>query len=121
MKIKILSLAALGLSSFALPAQAQERVLTIYGEDRCPANTICVTKPEGERYRIPKELRPASAKPANQSWAVRAQGTINEARSAPSDCNNIGAAGGWTGCWVEEMRKARAAAQADREADKALP
>jgi hypothetical protein len=121
MNIKILAIAALGLSSFALPAQAEERVLTIYGEDRCPANTICVTKPEGERYRIPKELRPASAKPANQSWAVRAQGTINEARSAPSDCNNIGAAGGWTGCWVDEMRKARAAAQADREADKALP
>lgn len=121
MKIKILAVAALVASSFSFPAQAQERVLTIYGQDRCPSNTICVTKPEGERYRIPKELRPASAKPQNQSWAVRAQGTINEGTSAPSACNNIGAAGGWTGCWADEMNKARAAAKADREAQKVLP
>jgi hypothetical protein len=96
-------------------------LFTIYGQDACPSNTICVTRPEGERYRIPKELRPSSVKPSNQSWAVRAQGTINEARSAPSDCNNIGAAGGWTGCWADEMRKARASAQADRDAEKVLP
>ena len=121
MKTHILAFSALVASGLSFPAQAQERVLTIYGDDRCPSNTICVTKPEGERYRIPKELRPASAKPANQSWAVRAQGTISEGTSAPSACNNVGAAGGWTGCWADEMNKARAAAKADREAQKVLP
>jgi hypothetical protein len=121
MKTLILTFAALGFGACSVPAVAQERILTIYGQDACPSNTICVTRPEGERYRIPKELRPSSVKPSNQSWAVRAQGTINEARSAPSDCNNIGAAGGWTGCWADEMRKARASAQADRDAEKVLP
>jgi hypothetical protein len=121
MKTSILSIAVLALGTLSIPALAQERVLTVYGEDKCPANTICVTKPESERYRIPKELRPASVKPANQSWAVRAQGTINEGTSAPSACNNIGAAGGWTGCWADEMNKARAAAKADKEAQKVLP
>jgi hypothetical protein len=121
MKTRFLTIAALAWSAFSVPALAQERILTIYGQDACPSNTICVTRPEGERYRIPKELRSGSVKPTNQSWAVRSQATINEGSSAPSSCTNVGAAGGWNGCWAEEMRKARASAKEDRDAEKVLP
>jgi hypothetical protein len=81
-----------------------------------------VTRPEGERYRIPKELRPASSKPANQSWAVRAENTIKVGSSAPSaSCGQGGAASSWGGCWLQEMRKARADAKAAKEENAALP
>jgi hypothetical protein len=122
MKPTLFTLTALIISTLPAPLMAEERVLTIYGQDSCPANTICVTRPESERYRIPKELRPASAKPANQSWAVRSQGTINTGSSAPSEsCGQAGTASSWGGCWLQEMRKARADAKAAKEEGAALP
>ncbi len=126
MKLKSLALTALIIGtlpvSFSAPLQAEERVLTIYGQDRCPANTICVTRPEGERYRIPKELRAPSAKPANQSWAVRSQDTIKVGSAAPSEsCGQGGAGAAWGGCWLQEMRKARADAKATKEESSVAP
>jgi hypothetical protein len=95
----------------AAPAVAQERILTIFGEDRCPADTICVRAPERDRYRIPKELRPKSTNPENQSWSARARASLDEGKSGTGSCSAAGA-GGWTGCWSEEMRKAREEARA---------
>jgi len=85
------------------PAQRQ---LIIYGNDPCPADTICVTAPEEERYRIPKNLRAKPFSPANQSWSVRAQAAMEEGKSGAGSCSAVGA-GGWTGCYMEQMRKAR--------------
>jgi hypothetical protein len=114
--MRILLIPALVLGAVALPnvAAAQERVLTVFGNDRCPDNTICVRAPERERYRIPKELRPASTSPKNQSWAVRSEATLSEGASGTGSCSGTGA-GGWTGCWGEEMRKAREEARAKKE------
>jgi hypothetical protein len=115
MKPSILPLFMLAaLSSLPAPVAAQERILTVFGDDRCPDNTICVRAPEKDRYRIPKELRPASASPKNQSWAVRSEATLGEGASGTGSCSNVGG-GGWTGCWSEEMRKARAEARAKKE------
>ncbi len=101
----------------AAPASAQisnERVLTIFGEDKCPANTICVRAQESERYRIPKQFRSDGIiKPENQSWAARAEGTLSAgAKTGIGSCSANGP-GGWTGCWAQQMRAARAEAKAN--------
>lgn len=114
--MKILLIPAFVFGATALPslANAQERILTVFGEDRCPDNTICVRAPEVERFRIPKELRPASTNPKNQSWAVRSEATLSEGASGTGSCSGTGS-GGWTGCWAEEMRKAREEARLKKE------
>jgi hypothetical protein len=105
----------------ALPASAaEERILTIFGGDKCPDNTICVRAPEGDRYRIPKALREPSKSPDSVSWAQRSQGTLSEGRSGAESCSAVGSAG-WTGCWAEQMRKARAEAKALKDAAPDVP
>ena len=106
--MRLILAASLAVSALSVPtiAPAQERVLTIFGDDRCPENTICVRAPENDRFRIPKELRPASTNPANQSWATRAQGVVSVGSNAPTACQPASNQG-WSGCWTQEMRKAR--------------
>ncbi len=120
MRLLIASLIAAAALSTPTVAPAQERVLTIFGEDKCPTNTICVVAPEADRFRIPKELRPASANPQNQSWAVRSRATLDTGSSSPSACQSASNNGG-TGCWAEAMRKARADARAKKEEETVLP
>jgi hypothetical protein len=69
--IRFRTLAAAGLLAWAFPAAAQEaeadlpeRTTTavVYGEEACPKAeegeiVVCARRPEGDRYRIPKELR----------------------------------------------------------------
>jgi hypothetical protein len=106
------------------PAFAQlmnDRVLTIFGSDPCPKDTICVRAPESERYRIPKQFRNGEGiKPENQSWAARAQSTMDAgAKTGIGSCSANGP-GGWTGCWQQQMRAARAerkAAEAESHPD----
>lgn len=119
-------IAALLAAPVALPVPvaaqlANDRVLTIFGSDPCPKDTICVRAPESERYRIPKQFRqPDTIAPENQSWAARAQSTLDAgAKSGPGSCTASGP-GGWTGCWQQQMRAARAerkAAQAEANPD----
>ncbi len=107
---------------FATPALAQQtdRVLVLYGNDKCPTNAsgeqivVCTRRPEGERYRIPKELRtPILITPENQSWAAKANDTLNAgAATGTGSCSAVGA-GGWTGCWAQQMRDAKRQRQQD--------
>lgn len=103
----------------ALPAAAQtanDRVLTIFGSDPCPADTICVRAPESERFRIPKSLRNSGViPPANQSWAARAAQVDTIERSGPSQCTPSGP-GGWSGCYAAQMRALKAERDAARRA-----
>lgn len=112
--------AALLLSSMAVPALAQERVLTVFGDDKCPENTICVRAREEERYRIPKHLRQPLPSPDTESWAVRSQATLSEGKTGTGSCTAVGG-GGWTGCFAEEMRRAREEAEAKRQNKPELP
>jgi hypothetical protein len=107
-KILIFALALAPLSTMASSAAAQktERKLTIYGNDPCPADTICVVAPEEERFRIPKNLRQGLPSPENQSWSVRSQDTLDVGRSGTGSCTNSGS-GGWTGCWQKAMQEAK--------------
>lgn len=106
-RILIAALLAVPLAA-PLPALADDRVLTIFGTDRCPENTICVRAPESERYRIPKNLREAPLiSPERQAWAKRAESVLSTGKSGTGSCTAIGA-GGWTGCWAEQMQAMRA-------------
>jgi hypothetical protein len=115
------ALAATLAATGGAPALAQQtdRVLVLYGNDKCPTNAngeqivVCTRRPEGERYRIPKELRsPIIITPENQSWATKANDTLNAgAAIGTGSCSAVGA-GGWTGCWAQQMRDAKRQRQA---------
>ncbi len=114
------TLIALPLVAFLLVAlapanAAEERILTVFGEEKCPVNTICVRAPESERYRIPKNLREPLKTPDSVSWAARSAGTLNEGKSGTDSCSPVGA-GGSTGCWREFARKAREESKAAKAA-----
>lgn len=92
------------------PALAQrnsnEQVLVVFGNDACPRDTICVRRSEGERYRIPQELRRIEPTPESQSWASRARSMEYVGASGINSCTPSGA-GGWTGCYQQMLRQAR--------------
>lgn len=92
------------------PAFAQrntnEQVLIVFGNDACPRDTICVRRSEGERYRIPQELRRVAPSPESQSWASRARSMEYVGASGINSCTPSGA-GGWTGCYQQMLRQAR--------------
>ncbi len=91
----------------AVPAGAQDaggdkvNMVIIYGDDVCPVSTddvinVCARKSEGERYRIPENLR-ASDDPANTAWAKRAESFEMVGAFGTLSCSPTGA-GGFTGC-----------------------
>lgn len=90
-------------------------VLTLFGNERCPTDAngneivVCVRRGAEEQFRVPKELRELQVTPENESWAVRAQGTVNEGVGVNSigSCSAVGA-GGATGCFAQRARENRA-------------
>lgn len=91
----------------AAPVAAQDaggdkvNMVIIYGNDECPVSTddvinVCARKSEGERYRIPENLR-ASDDPANTAWAKRAESFEMVGAFGALSCSPTGA-GGFTGC-----------------------
>ena len=113
MRIKAVPLLAAALFGMAaalpaLPAQAQVsgRLVTVFGSDPCPRDTICVRAPENERYRIPQELRGESGEAAAARWGDRAQQLEYVGASGTMSCTPVGP-GGATGCYRELARKAR--------------
>jgi hypothetical protein len=98
------------LAAGAAPAAAQRAAedvrinqLIIYGDDPCPASSdeeiiVCARKPEGDRYRIPENLRQDPNEPVNRSWTDRAIELSYVGRSGTQSCSTVGP-GGWTGCF----------------------
>ena len=107
-----LSIAATLFAAFvalpAAPASAQigNRLITVFGNDPCPRDEICVRAPENERYRIPKELRGESGEAAAARWGQRAKSLEYAGASGTMSCTPVGA-GGASGCFRELVRKAR--------------
>lgn len=124
-----LTLAAAPLA-VPLPALAQNAaqngVLIIYGDDKCPTNAdgdevvICVRRPAEERFRIPKELRDQQVAPQNESWAVRQQGAMSVGDTGIGSCTTVGPGGG-IGCSGREIQAGKAEADARKRAEKVLP
>ena len=105
---------------------AQNGVLVIYGDDKCPTNAdgeevvICVRRPAEERFRIPQELRGQEVTPQNESWAVRQQGALSAGETGIGSCSTVGPGGG-IGCGTREIQAGKAEADARRRAEKVLP
>lgn len=130
---RIALFAAVAIAPFSAPGTAQAQnaaqngVLVIYGEDKCPTNSngeevvICRRLDESERFRIPKTLREQPGPPQQtESWAVRSQGALEEGAFGTGSCSTVGAGGG-TGCFVRQARQAKAESNARREAQNNLP
>ena len=106
---------AAGLAQQAATAPpGEERVnqLIVYGDDPCPPSTdeqisVCFRLDEGERFRIPENLRDNPNDPVNQSWGSRAVELQYVGRSGIGSCSPAGA-GGMIGCYNDLVRQARA-------------
>lgn len=124
--IKTLIAAAATVAALALagPAAAQRAgaaadanepkvsQLIVYGDDPCPPGTadtiiVCARKSEGERFRIPENLRSDPNDPNNQAWATRATALEYVGRSGIGSCSTTGP-GGMVGCFNQIVREARA-------------
>lgn len=96
------------------PSAPPEKVsfLVTFGEEQCPEASepdeivVCATAPEGDRYRIPKDLRKGESEPsANQSWTSAVESLDNQARPMrPNSCSAVGS-GGFTGCTQAMLRE----------------
>ena len=111
----ILAIAALTLASgVAVPEPDDRPVIrfTVYGNDRCPQSSserivVCARLPEDDRFRIPPQLRDNPNDPNNQSWANRAIELSYAGRGGTDSCSTVGASG-FTGCFNQIVRQARA-------------
>src|SRR6218665_1105016 len=95
------------------PADVRVNQLIIYGDDPCPESqdpnevTVCARLPDGDRYRIPPNLRNNPNDPASNSWANRATELSYVGRTGTDSCSTVGG-GGFTGCFNQLVSQARA-------------
>lgn len=129
---KPLLIAAL-LLAFATPAFADadlatqgtppERIsfLVTFGDDKCPEAVgdeiiVCAPAPEGDRYRIPKDLRDTEEDlvSGGSSWTSAVESLDGYSRAVlPNSCS-VNGSNGFTGCtkaaleqWHAERRRER--------------
>ncbi|MGN6817086.1 MAG: hypothetical protein ACTHJR_00265 [Sphingomonas sp.] len=87
-------------------------VLVLYGNERCPTDkdgneiVVCTRRDASEQFRVPKELREFKITPENESWALRAQGTLDTGASGIGSCSAIGP-GGSLGCSQQQFRESK--------------
>jgi len=117
---RLIPFAALAVWALAAPQpvlaadQGGEKVnqLIVYGSDPCPPSTdteitVCARKDEGERYRIPEDLREDPNKTANQAWTERVKAYETVGATGLNSCSPVGA-GGDTGCLAKLINNAYA-------------
>jgi hypothetical protein len=117
------SIALLAISSPALAkdqslGEAQqsappERIsfLVTFGTEKCPDAVgdeimVCAVQPEGDRFRIPKPIRPNSESPvAGGSWTSAVESLDGYARAVlPNSCS-VNGCNGFTGCMQQALQK----------------
>lgn len=131
--MKILPLAAFALMTLPIPALAQDgpaappaaaaagtgnekvNLVIVYGDDPCPKTAgdelvVCGRKEEKERYRIPEPLRGDPNAPANQAWGQQYKALEYVGKSGIDSCSPSGI-GGFTGCFNQLARQAKAEKQ----------
>lgn len=101
-----------------VPAAAQEGpgdsvdIVIVYGDDPCPVSpdatriVVCPRLDEGERYRIPPNLRESDS-PANDAWANKVERMETVGAFGTMSCSASGF-GGWTGCTKQLIDQAYA-------------
>jgi hypothetical protein len=95
------------------PAAAQQQTseITVYGNDPCPRSTdsqiyVCNRRPEGERYRLPKDQQLQGTRQQRESWANKSQSLMTVGNTGTGSCSAVGP-GGHTGCLVQEINQAK--------------
>jgi hypothetical protein len=96
--------------------------VVVYGNDPCPDRgtasdeiVVCARRPEGERYRIPKELRHKNDAPSETAWGSRVAGLEEASRpTMPGSCSAVGSYG-QTGCYQQMIGQWYAARRASRQ------
>jgi len=101
------ALAAGDLTVFSAPAAAQagKYTITVYGNDPCPAEAICIRKGESERYRLPKDQQLKGTRQENTSWAQKSKVLTTVGDTGTGSCSAVGP-GGHTGCLVQQINQA---------------
>ncbi|MGQ7830323.1 hypothetical protein [Altererythrobacter sp. Z27] len=110
-------IAATPLLALGAPVAAQDEagdkvnMVIVYGDDDCPTPadgeiTVCARKEEGERYRIPENLR-FSDSTQNVAWTERVDRYEMVGSFGALSCDPAGA-GGWTGCTQQMINAAYA-------------
>jgi hypothetical protein len=129
---RIAMVAGLAAAPLLIPAAqaqnaAQNGVLVIYGNDKCPTNdsgeeiVVCQRLDEGERFRIPQTLRDQSVRPQiSESWSVRSQDALEAGRTGTGSCSTVGAGGG-IGCATRAISRGKAEARSRQEEASNLP
>lgn len=107
-------------------AQSRYNTKIVYGDEPCPTSpdgdeiVVCKRLPIEEKYRVPKEFRKTENTPANESWGARAQSLQGVGASGSGSCSAAGG-GGWTGCWREQMKQAKAEKKQEAATGTAVP
>lgn len=106
-----------------LPALAQSRQaeVIVYGTDPCPRSTddqivVCTRRPETERFRLPKNMRPSGTRQVRNSWVNRSKVFSNQGAIGPMSCSAVGPAG-YTGCALQEINQAAQQRAEDQSSD----
>ena len=103
-------------------------VVVLYGNERCPTDpagnevVVCVRRSAQEQFRVPKELRDFQVTPQNESWAARAQGTLDTGVGVSSigSCSVVGQSG-QTGCFAQRVRENKRENDARADAERGVP
>lgn len=98
--------AAVAAVPTAALAQAGRTTITIYGNDPCPRENICIRAPESQRYRLPQSQNPQGTRQQRQSWAQKSKQIMTVGNTGAGTCSPVGP-GGYTGCMVQEINQAR--------------
>lgn len=129
--IPLVASSALGVATLSSgPAQAQQadRIIDIYGNDRCPASNgqqivVCRKHPETERFRIPKDLRDTEREPQAAGGNVNAVAAVNTTGGTGvqiNSCNAIGA-GVNAGCTKQGLDAWKAQQRAQKKQEEGVP
>ena len=85
--------------------------LVTFGDEKCREAVgdeivVCAKAPEGDRYRIPVELRKSEIEvPAGGSWTSAVESLDELARAVRPDSCSVNGSGGFTGCSQAALRQ----------------
>ncbi len=115
-----------GVAAAPAAAQSADRIIDIYGNDKCPSSggqdiVVCRRHDETERYRIPKNLREQAPAPqAAGNTGLAAMNSTGATGVQVNSCSTIGA-GVAAGCLKQEADAWKADQNAQKKDAAGIP